>query len=293
MKNNPSLLIVILLIMNVLISAYALRKIYQAEGRATQSEIRVTQFERLAIRADRRTHQADAVIRMLRLAKIVEKTINRSGEKVQNDFQKAVEIRNTIHHQVPLKSTPAKFSFMTVDDSYLNSLREEEVGHLCGGLAAVYATALESQGIPSRYVGNFSRDKQPFESHATIEFWFQGKWYASDPTFNVMFRYQGDYLSYAELYALIKKGEPYEVVSNGREILPGRALEDYYVELVDLMNYMVVHPSEVWAEGEKFSYPMQLFPGTWDGEITYEEDQRRDVKNFGGIYKFLYSGFLR
>lgn len=277
MKAKAYIFIIIILIMSsVTISSYSLRKAYQAKSRATQAESRAT--------------QAETNMKLLRLATVIRNTMSNRGER---NFQKAINIRNRIYKQVPLKRTPKMFNFMDIDDSYLRSLRDETVGHICGGLASTYATALESQGIPARYVGIFSKDKQPYKSHATIEFWHEEKWYASDPTFNVMFRCQGEYLSYSELYELIQKGEPYEVVSNGFPVFPKRAIENYYIKLDDLTKYMVIHPSEVWSGGKRLEYPMKLFPETWDGAITFDDGKRRDVKNFGGIYKYLNQGPLR
>jgi hypothetical protein len=237
--------------------------------------------------------QADNILDMLRLAAVVNYSIKKDENESQDNFQKAIRIRDHIYQNVPLRQAPKNFDFMNIDECYLSSLRDERVGHICGGLAIIYATALESQSIPVRYVGIFSTDKQPYDSHATIEFWHEGKWYASDPTFNVMFKHRGEYLSYSELYDLIKKGESYEIVSNGFPVFPKRAIERYYIKLEDLMKYMVIHPSEVWIRGMSVQHPMQLFPTTWDGGITYNDGERRDVRNFGGIYEFLNAGPLR
>ena len=229
-------------------------------------------------------------VKFLRLATIVENTMNNEDE---SNFGKAINIRNEIYTQVPLKKTPKGFNFMDLDNSYLKSVRDKTVGHICGGLAMVYATALESQGIPARYVGIFSDDKQPYDGHATIEFWYKGNWCASDPTFNVMFKYKGEYISYSQLYKVIKNGEEYEIVSNGFPVFPERVIENYYIKLGDLVKYMVIHPCEIWAGRKKYKYPMMLFPKNWDGAITFEGGKRRDVKAFGGIYKYLNQGQLR
>jgi hypothetical protein len=177
-------------------------------------------------------------------------------------------------------------------DSYLESVRNDEIGHICGGLAAIYVTALESQGIPARYVGIFSKDYEPYDSHATVEFWFEGKWYASDPTFNVMFMQNGRYLSYPELYAEAKAGNAYDVTSNSYPLIPGRVIESYYIKLDDLMKFIIIHPSSVHVGGKHYEYPMEVLPAGWDGCITIE-GRRVDVRNFSGIYRDLYEGHLR
>lgn len=269
-------IIIFVMLASAIISSYSLIKVKHYESRINQAESRMREYK--------------GEVDFLRLAKIVEHSISNLGE---NNFQKAVNIRNHIYRNVPLKQTPKKFKFMNTAESYLESLRNEEVGHICGGLVATYLTALESQGIPARYVGYFSKDNEPSDNHTTVEFWYNGKWYASDPTFNIMFMHNGEYLSYSELYALIMKQTSYEVVSNEYPILPNRALKDYYIKLDDLMKFMIIHPSEVWSDGKHFQYPIQLFPDNWDGAITYNDGVRRDVRNFGEFYKYLKKGPLR
>lgn len=271
-----TLVATILLIVSVAILLYSIKEVQEAEKRVDEIENSIEKIGRY--------------ISLLRVAEIVNNTLE---DVVSNNFHKALNIRNEIFQQVPFQRTPINFNFMDIDNSFLLSLRDDSVGHICGGLAVTYTVALESQGIPARYVGIFSKDKEPFNSHATIEFWYQGKWYASDPTFNVMFKNDGEFLSYSQLYALIQQGKSYEVVSNGFPVPPKRSLENYYMKLNDLMVYMVVHPSSVWSNGEKFDYPMTTYPETWDGAITYENGDRRDVRNFGGIYEYLSTGPLR
>jgi len=269
-------IIIFVILVSVIISSYSLIKVMHYESRINQAESRMREYK--------------GEVDFLRLAKIVEHSISNLGE---NNFQKAVNIRNHIYRNVPLKQTPKTFKFMNTAESYLESLRNEEVGHICGGLVVTYATALESQGIPARYVGFFSKNNEPYDNHATVEFWYNGKWYASDPTFNIMFMHNGEYLSYSELYALIMEEISYEVVSNEYPILPNRALKDYYIKLDDLVKFMIIHPSEVWSDGKHFQYPIQLLPDNWDGAITYNDGARRDVRSFGGIYKYLKKGPLR
>ena len=150
---------------------------------------------------------------LMRLSMIVANSIR--NEKGTGIIDKATHLRNLIYHGVPLKQTPGKFDFLSVDTAYLDSLRNDSVGHICGGLTIIYIAALESQGIPARYVGLFSSNSEPFYSHATVEFWYDGRWIASDPTFNIMFKSGDRYLSYSELYKLTRAGKDYEVTTNG------------------------------------------------------------------------------
>ena len=269
----PSVLNTLMVLIAIVISAYSLKKAHSADKMA---------------RKHAESDQRD--MSMLRLGAIIENSIDR---QFKNDFEKAVYLRNKIYQQVPLKTTPNGFPFMKFIDSYFESLRDDSVGHICGGLAKTYALALESQGIPARYVAYFTSDQHPYDSHATIEFWYEGKWYASDPTFNVMYKSGGRFLSYEELYPMVHEGGPYAAVTNGFPIFPERALEKYPLTPKVLMKFLSVHPSVVWSEGKKHSYPKALFPDSWDGAITYEDGKRRDVREFSGLYKYLNKGPLR
>ncbi len=248
------------------------------------------QSQGIAKQADKRAERVVRDESFSRLGDIIRNTIT---AKNNSTFEIAVDIRNRIYQQVPLKETPNDFLYMNFVDAYINSMRDNSVGHWCEGYAKIYAIALESQGIPARYVGIFSKDKEPFDSHATIEFWFKGKWYASDPTFNVMFKNKGEFISYSQLYALVNKSDQYEIVTNGYPILPSKDIEKYYTKLDELMSYMVVHPSQIWSEGERLDFPMELSPKTWDGSITFDNGKKRDVTNFRNIYKYLNKGPLR
>lgn len=226
---------------------------------------------------------------LMKVSSIIRNSVDNLGK---SDFEKAVRLRSHIYRRVPLRQTPKNFSFFDINASYLESLRNDQVGHLCEGLARMYILVLESQGIPARHVSLFTKNEKPNDGHSSVEFWDDGKWYASDPTFNVMFMHEGEYLSYEELYKIIKEGKSYDVVSNGYEIFPDRDINKYYVPLKDLMNFIIIHPARIWNKGNWEEYPMWKIPNEWDGKIKYGK-RKIDVTNFAGIYKYFYTGPLR
>jgi hypothetical protein len=195
----------------------------------------------------RELHKELEFLKLLRLAAVVENSI---GPADKDHFDRALKIRNHIHHTVSTNFTSESFDSHSIDYMYTQAMRDEESGHMCGGMTILYIAALESQGIPARYVGIFADDKEPYLSHASCEFWYNGKWYASDPTHNHMFMHKGEYLSYAEIFDLVQNGTPFEVVTNGFTVAADRKIDNYPAVLKGFMHYMVIHPSDVWR-GQK------------------------------------------
>lgn len=270
---------IILILVLAGLSVYAMLQAFDAQQRAMEAETKAQNAHHLS--------------KLLRLAAIVNHNLSNDYPGLQDQFQKAVHLRNMVYRSIPLKHTPNGFDYFDFDQSYLSSMRDDAVGHQCGGIAKIYALALESQGIPARFVGIVSDVKEPYDSHDTIEFWYQGKWHASDPTFNVMFMNDGQYLSYSQLYERVKQGQPYQVVTNDFSTLPGRVFAEYYIKPPDLMKYMVVHPARVWSGDKITEYPMELHPPTWNGTILFKDGQRLQVIHFSGIYEYLNKGPLR
>lgn len=294
MKRQNILILVLLAasLSSLLVALYSLRKARFAIAQADHVlNVTRNQLNSHILREQQDLSQVKSELSLLRLSKIIESSLH-AGE--QNTFEKALKIRNIIYSQVPLKETPAGFNFMEFDSCFLRSTRNGDVGQLCGGLAILYLTALESQGIPARLVNIFSKNTEPYDGHTTIEFWFDGKWHASDPTFNIMYMDKGKYLSYSDLYERLQTNGSYTIVSNGFTVFPEKGdINAYYISLKDLTKYMVVHPAKVWKDGKEFDYPMTLFPANWDGNVTGKDGKKSDVKMFNTIYKHLYDGILR
>jgi hypothetical protein len=195
-------------------------------------------------------------LRLLRLRAVVTDDVPTDG----SDFETAVAIRNHLYQNVPIQAHTG-VDWTRPANAYLKATRGDQ-GQLCLGFALLYLMALESQGIPARYVGLFDNDVGPYNSHATVEFWYQGHWVASDPTLNIMYVVEGRYLSYAELYALAQAGAEYEMVSNGYLADPER-IAGLLPSGIEAMRFVVIHPAQVTGH----RYDMTLLPVGWDGTI--------------------------
>ncbi len=203
-----------------------------------------------------RTDREAMALRLLRLRAVVADDVPTDG----NDFETAVVIRNHLYQNVPVQAHTG-VDWTRPAGAYLEATRGDQ-GQLCLGFALLYLMALESQGIPARYVGLFDSDAGPYNSHATVEFWYRGRWLASDPTLNIMYVADGRYLSYAELYALVQAGAEYKMVSNGYPVDPER-ITGLLPSGIEAMRFVVIHPAQVAGR----RYDMTLLPAGWDGTI--------------------------
>lgn len=214
---------------------------------------------------------------------------------IRDDFMRASAIRNDIYHSISLQATPEGYRFDNVASAYLESTDPEAgIGHVCGGHAIFYIAALEATGIPARYVGIFSRKAQPYDSHATVEFYYKGKWIASDPSFNAMFMEGGQYMSYADIYHALKAGRPFTTTTNGFSLKPERPrIETYYIPLKELMQYVVFHPARTGYGANTKAHPAQRLPASWDGTIAMQDGHNRPVTSVSHLYRFLGGGPVR
>ena len=179
-----------------------------------------------------------------------------------DDFEKAIVLRNHIYEIVRLESTKS-YDFTKFTKAYKEAY-SGEVGHICGGIAILYITALEAFGIPARYVGLFYDNGW---THAVSEFYYKGSWYASDATFNVMF-YNNGYLSYEDIYY-----EDFVLEDNGYDTLEG-AQEYYDMDIAE----MGIHPAKV----NGVNHNEVLIPEGFINPTVYR-----------GVYKILGRGYLR
>ncbi len=239
------------------------------------------------------------LISLMRLSRLVQRTVPAKGDT----FDQAIAIRNAIYHGVALKGAPKDFDFDDFGQAFVLSTQRADVGQICGGLTVLYMAALEARSIPARYVGLFTRSEEQdpaFANHATVEFYYNGRWFASDPTFNVMFTRNGRFLSYAELFEAIRAGKSYEVTSNGLPLIKGRSISQYSVPLHELMNFVVIDPSRAYSAKlhRSVQTETQFLPQTWNGALT-QHGSSREQAGYGetnspkSLYTFLESGPLR
>jgi hypothetical protein len=268
-------------------------------SRQVKALINIEQSQRDIATINTGGHNEYRTLSLLRLSRILDHTIPSRGDT----FTQAIDLRNAIYQRVPLRSVEDDTYFADLAQIYSRSMRDDHLGQICGGLTVLYMAALEARGIPARYVGIFSKhvmSEKP-DTHASVEFYDNGRWIASDPTFNVMFTRNGRFLSYAELYRAVRHNRPYTVVSNGFPLIEGRRLDQYYISLKNLMQFVVIDPARVYDFGsdKTHDYAMETFPASWDGMLTYEGGKKVPAGHPSGpnyqdpLYGFLEKGPLR
>lgn len=205
-----------------------------------------------------------------------------------SDFDRAVLARDYVYHHtgLPLVSGHGDSTWKDSWDLwevYCSAIVVEK-RHLCQGLAIVYAIALRALGIPVRFVFMASNGS----THASVEFLHEGRWLASDPTFNVMFRVDGEFVDYQAVRRAYAEGRKVRPTTNGMELCPQvrftaglsgrpcrRCLGAYYITTQELLEILVVRSAV--AGGQTFA------------EISLPENS---AGRFGGslehpVYAFL------
>lgn len=196
-----------------------------------------------------------------------------------NRFQLATELRNFVYRKVALGVGTRGLNFSDFENSFRIATTDPSAAQICGGLTILYMSALEALRIPARYVGIFSSTLRPYDSHTSVEFFVDGKWYASDPTFNVMFESDGAFLNYSEVFALLEQGYEPVVTSNDFPTISGRTVDDYYISIKDLYKFMVLHPGDL---DDTDNQRPTFLPSSWNGYIENE-----DVSNYCCVYEEL------
>ncbi len=214
--------------------------------------------------------------------------------KAKTKLDLAILLRNHVYANVPLERTKKNFNFNNLYRSYNLSAHDPEYGHICGGLAMIYMTVCEAFGIPSRYVGLFDSVKAPYNSHATVEIFIDGKWIASDPTFNVMHKDDDRYLNYAQMREKTMNKNQFKTVTNGMPVFKNRLIENYPVPLEDYLKYVVCSQAATSAPGNKnMHHPHIRLPKKWDGVITLESGRRITMPGNSIFYRTICRGILR
>lgn len=157
-------------------------------------------------------------------------------------------------------------------------------GLLCGGMARLFAAALEANGIESRVVFLSRNFPDPSDSHVTVEVREEGRWVIYDPTFNLSVVRGGRRLGAEEVQqSLIRGGaEPYRLLFHPAGKYPAR-LERQAVDWLPLFNnvYLIDRP-----EGRLAKLPPLRY---WLGPRILVKTQpghpNRHVECLGEIYR--------
>jgi hypothetical protein len=110
---------------------------------------------------------------------------------------------------------------------------------LCGEIAKLYGYILHLAGFNVRLITISRSIFDAFDRHTTIEIWDEKrqKWVITDPTFNVSFKDNNDFLSSDEIYDLIHSGnfDSIKVIHSN----PTRyeiKLDNYYISVFSLFD---------------------------------------------------------
>ncbi len=202
----------------------------------------------------------------------------------KNDFEKAIIVRNHLYQNI--KSNRSDIvNFFDILNAYKNSVETKKHHHICGGMQILYMLCLKSLNIPIRRVQMFDKTEVAYNGHASVEFCYNNKWYASDPTFNIMYKHENKYLSYIELYNLIKSGKSYDITTNNFSIIddPRKNIDRYYIEIEELIKNLVIDQIE---QLKTIVYPKKSNAQIYNKEkIIY--DAKRDSEE-NAVYQFIY-----
>ena len=192
-----------------------------------------------------------------------------------NHFLDAIAIRDFVHKKVPLGKNPKNFNNDSLKD-YYEAFKNNQT-FMCGGISTIYLIALKSVGIEARLVNLSTDNKEPYDSHVSVEFYDGSKWIASDPTFNnLFFNLDKQFVSFEDVIELKKNGLKVDYIYHF-ETKSTRKLENYYVSLDKLLNYVWIHPSK---NGKKF-----VFPENWNTIIKIKNKDYNVfnlIRNGGG-----------
>lgn len=201
----------------------------------------------------------------------------------------AETLRRHVYKGVPRRSQgPEDQASASLFWYYKSAVCDPEAGYLCQGTGQAYMIALEAFGIPTRRVDMFSSTSHDYFGHSSIEIHVDGRWFASDPSFDISFRADGRYLSWEELRSRLLSGEmigeEIEVVGN-----------DSYDMPPELVRYMIIYPARVSRLGDETYFDLKIVPNTWNGKIAEKNGEMMDVVLRGAdrVDRILSNGPLR
>jgi hypothetical protein len=109
----------------------------------------------------------------------------------------------------------------------------------CSDLSLLYGFMLNLVGFDVRHIVVSRSLFDIWDSHSMVEVWDErrSKWILSDPTFNVSFEKNGEYLSSDQVYDLIHSGNYDSIkVLHGHSTKHEYSLEKYYISYFSLFN---------------------------------------------------------
>ncbi len=153
-----------------------------------------------------------------------------------NEFtiEKAITIREALLNVTSFKNEG-------IENGPIGLLRGLRAGKTlsCWDISLVYGYMLKTVGFKVRHIAVSRSLFDIWDSHTTVEVWDEkrGKWILSDPTFNVSFKKNNEYLSSDELYDLIHSGNCSLIrVFHGKVTNHEYSLDKYYISYFSLFD---------------------------------------------------------
>lgn len=154
----------------------------------------------------------------------------------EKTIETAIKIREQLLNLAERRDTTNLIS--RYPDKLLNHMLSSK-SLLCGELARLYGYILHLAGFNVRYITISRSIFDAFDRHSTIEIWdeLRQKWIISDPTFNISFQCNSNFLSSDEVYDLIHAGyfDSIKVVV-GNPSKYQFQIDNYYISIYSLFD---------------------------------------------------------
>jgi hypothetical protein len=141
-------------------------------------------------------------------------------------------------------------------------------GALCDGMSLLYFSVLRLNGIRARMIYLTRNIYDIYDTHTTVEVFWNGKWAIYDPTFNISFERDGILLSAQEIHEALLNDDfnTIKPVFYGEANYPAR-IQNYYIHWLPLFNNVFVigdRKSSIWERIPPFRY--------WYGDAYYYQE---------------------
>ena len=169
-----------------------------------------------------------------------------AGGSSASTIDAAFAARNLVYSRTIIGQ--GRFDSEDAVTAYLK-LSAGETRMLCDGMADAYRFLLSKLGVRSRLVqlaaAGYLEGGRRLDTHVSVEVFDEaaGRWFVSDPTFNVSWRCEGErrLASHQELRDCHAQGRTLQPDSNGQPLIAGRRIQDYYLSYGELLHGMRVY----------------------------------------------------
>ena len=177
-------------------------------------------------------------------------------KQAKTDWERAILLRDQIYSGnkmfLPIAPVPVP---LTVEK--YRAIVSGQSPQICTGMSLAYIGLLQAFDIPARLVSLANHEavnrtqspKNPAaklpDTHSTVEVFLDNRWVLQDPSFNTQWELDGKPLGVLELrQAYLSKKNPIST-TNGRKVLPGRSLQEFYIPYQDVLAYVEISEIEI------------------------------------------------